>query len=45
MSEEFPGFWVLASAWIDALAFSLGSAALLLLLLHFGAGLAAPLPA
>ena len=41
MSErEFPGFWVrLASAWVDALAFSLGSAAFLLLLLHFGAGL------
>lgn len=38
--RESPGFWVrLASAWIDALAFSLGSAALLLLLLHFGAGL------
>ncbi len=38
--RESPGFWVrLASAWLDALAFSLGSAALLLLLLHFGAGL------
>ena len=38
--RESPGFWVrLASAWVDTLGFSLGSAALLLLLLHFGAGL------
>ena len=38
--RESPGFWVrLASAWVDALGFSLGSAALLLLLLHFGTGL------
>lgn len=38
--RESPGFWVrLASAWVDALGFSLGSAALLLLLLQFGASL------
>lgn len=36
-AREFPGFWVrLASAWVDALAFSLCSAAPLFLLLHLG---------